>query len=276
MLQAAVFVDAGYLLAAGLRLLSTGEPQRRSNGVLDVPAVLAKLRSDVQACTAGARLLRIYWYDGALRGGQPTPEQTSIALSNDVKLRLGMVNSRGEQKEVDALIVTDLIELARNHSVSDAVVLAGDGDLRIGVQIAQTYGVRVHLIGIKPAKGNQSPELAAEVDQRLEWSEVEVRSFLSLRDAPLAQNNFPQLSVDDIQKVMQTTIDEQLDAFNDHAELLAQVRERRGAIPPELDRPALATLAERIGRNLKYGERAEFRVLMATAIETRFQRSEKR
>jgi uncharacterized LabA/DUF88 family protein len=34
------------------------------------------------------------------------------------------------------LIGTDLIELARNHAISDAVLLSGDEDLRIGVQIA--------------------------------------------------------------------------------------------------------------------------------------------
>ena len=46
----------------------------------------------------------------------------------------------GRQKGVDSLIVTDLIELARNHAISDAVLLAGDEELRIGVQIAQSLG----------------------------------------------------------------------------------------------------------------------------------------
>ena len=69
-----------------------------------------------------------------------------------MKLRLGQLNSEGQQKGVDSLIVTDLIELARNKAISDAVVLTGDEDIRVGVQIAQSLGVRVHLLGIGGAQ----------------------------------------------------------------------------------------------------------------------------
>jgi hypothetical protein len=40
----------------------------------------------------------------------------------DVKVRLGFVNSVGEQKGVDWLIVTDMIALARNRAISDAAL----------------------------------------------------------------------------------------------------------------------------------------------------------
>ena len=56
---------------------------------------------------------------------------------DNVKLRLGQLNSAGQQKGVDSLIVTDLMELARNKAISDAVVVTGDEDIRIAVQIAQ-------------------------------------------------------------------------------------------------------------------------------------------
>jgi hypothetical protein len=46
-------------------------------------------------------LLRIYWYD-AMRLGRPTPEQMALADFPDIKIRLGQVNSAGEQKGVDA------------------------------------------------------------------------------------------------------------------------------------------------------------------------------
>jgi uncharacterized LabA/DUF88 family protein len=54
----------------------------------------------------------------------------------DVKIRLGYINGAGQQKGVDSLIVTDLIELARNQAISDAYLVSGDGDLRVAVQIA--------------------------------------------------------------------------------------------------------------------------------------------
>ncbi len=85
----------------------------------------------------------------------PTAEQQDLADSDDVKLRLGVIAYTGRQKGVDSLIVTDLIELARNHAITDALLLSGDEDVRIGVQIAQTYGVRVHLLGVQPAADNQ-------------------------------------------------------------------------------------------------------------------------
>ena len=51
------------------------------------------------------------------------------------------MNSSGPAKGVDSLIVTDMITLARNGAMSDAVLLSGDEDLRVGVQQAQEFGV---------------------------------------------------------------------------------------------------------------------------------------
>ena len=106
-----------------------------------------KLIETARGSADGSSLLRVYWYDGVLHTG-PSNEQRSLANTDNVKLRLGVVNPYGWQKGVDSLIITDLVELARSHAISDAVLLSGDEDVRIGVQIAQSFGVRVHLIGI--------------------------------------------------------------------------------------------------------------------------------
>jgi uncharacterized LabA/DUF88 family protein len=177
MLQLAVFVDAGYLYAQGSSLLA-GQKQPRNTLSLNVNAVLQHLRTAARTAEPNARLLRIYWYDGLLRGGQLNSEQKDLAQSPDVKLRLGLVNSSGEQKGVDSLIVTDLIDLARNRGITDALIVSGDEDIRVGVSVAQTYGVRVHLAGIKPARGSQSPDLIQEADAHTEWTEADVQSFL--------------------------------------------------------------------------------------------------
>ena len=129
---------------------------------------------------AGKPLLRIYWYDGTSVG--PTPAHLTLAHLPNVKVRLGFVNSSGQQKGVDSLIVTDMITLARNRAMSDAVLLSGDEDLRVGVQQAQEFGIRVHLIGIKPSRGSQSLFLLQESDTTHEWGPDELREFMSVRE----------------------------------------------------------------------------------------------
>ena len=98
-----------------------------------------------------------------------------------MKLRLGMIAFTGRQKGVDSLIVTDLIELARNHAISDAILLYGDEDVRIGVQIAQSFGMRVHLLGIEPGANNQSRLPRQESDTTTEWQQPEVELFLAVQ-----------------------------------------------------------------------------------------------
>ena len=85
---------------------------------------------------------------------------------------------------MDSLIGTDLIELARNRAISDALILSGDEDIKIGVQVAQTFGVRVHLLGIKPARGSQSNSLMMEADTCHEWDENIVGGWMRCDDSP--------------------------------------------------------------------------------------------
>ena len=176
MQRAAVFVDAGYLFAQGSVAL-TGAKHGREYLALDIPAVVAAL-GGVATLQTGLPLLRIYWYD-AMRLGRPMPEQMALADCANIKIRLGQVNSAGEQKGVDALIITDMAELARNQAIADAVLVSGDEDVRVGVILAQQFGVRVHLVGIEPARANQSRSLMQEADTATEWNASVVRRFLT-------------------------------------------------------------------------------------------------
>lgn len=178
--RTAVFVDAGYFFAQGSAALA-GQHVQREYLELNIPSVVAELSQYAEQQSVGAQLLRIYWYDGVSAHRGPTSEQLRIASTNNVKLRLGFLNSRGQQKGVDSLIVTDLVELGRNQAISDAVLLSGDEDVRIGVQIAQSFGVRVHLLGIAPSRGSQSRQLIQEADTASEWDRNTVSRFLSFR-----------------------------------------------------------------------------------------------
>ena len=177
-MRTAILVDAGYLYAAGAAAIS-GERHGRRAVRLSIPDAVAKLKEVAASTTDGQQVLRIYWYD-ATPYGKLSPEQEELADTADVKLRLGVMTYEGKQKGVDSLIVTDLIELARNHAISDAVLLSGDEDTRIGVQIAQSFGVRVHLLGIRGQHWNQSRSLKRESDTTTEWSREEVGRFLTL------------------------------------------------------------------------------------------------
>jgi uncharacterized LabA/DUF88 family protein len=173
----AIFVDAGYVFAQGSVSLS-GSKTPRTQLKLDATEIIAQLTTLALAKSAGVPLLRIYWYDGA--GSRPTTEHLVLANTDNVKLRLGSINSAGEQKEVDSLLVTDLIDLARNQSICDATVVTADTDVRIAVQVAQTFGVRVHLIGLEPSRISQSPSLRQEADTVHEIAKADVSKFLKV------------------------------------------------------------------------------------------------
>jgi len=177
--RVAVFVDAGYLYAGGSTSIS-GSSKKRSELNLDVPACAQYLVQQAEQIS-GMKLLRIYWYDGAISNRLSTDQQL-LASSNNVKLRLGIVNTFGEQKGVDAKIVTDLSDLARNRAISEAVLVGGDEDLRIGMELAQQYGVRVHLLTI--AGSTCSTPLRQEADTHSVVATAVIRTFLSVTAPP--------------------------------------------------------------------------------------------
>jgi uncharacterized LabA/DUF88 family protein len=157
----AIMVDVGYIYAAAGELL-LGASSRREYRV-DAPGLIQALAKNADEQLRG-ELLRIYWYDAA-RDRVPTIDQRVIAQMPWVKLRLGNLNARGQQKGVDAQIRADMEALARHRAITDAVLVAGDEDMVPAVEAAQAYGVRVHLWGVEPPYGtNQAERLVWESD----------------------------------------------------------------------------------------------------------------
>lgn len=264
--RVAVFVDAGYLFAQGSAAIS-GSKKPRVDISLNAQAVIDELKSAAQKSAAGCSLLRIYWYDGAIGGSRPTTEQALPAHLDDVKLRLGFVNSYGQQKGVDSLIVTDLIELARQKSICDAMLISGDEDVRVGVQIAQNYGVRVHLVGITPSRGTQSLQLLQEADTTTEWKKETVEKFLSIRasktepalEGILGTTITPKpddaiidrLDVEKIEAIVETIVGEL--SKTDVEGIFAYWKNERG-VPKEFDGKILGRCRDELGRNLERSE----------------------
>ncbi|MFF3664284.1 NYN domain-containing protein [Microtetraspora malaysiensis] len=157
----AVLVDVGYLYAAAGEVLLGAKERKEYRVAAD--ELIQSLQKHALERIPG-ELLRVYWYDAA-RDRVPTVDQRVIAQLPWVKVRLGNLNARGQQKGVDAQIRSDLEALARHHAVSDTVLIAGDEDMVPAVEAAQAYGVRVHLWGVEPPFGtNQAERLVWESD----------------------------------------------------------------------------------------------------------------
>jgi len=194
-----------------------------------------------------------------------------MAACDNVKLRLGFLNNQGQQKGVDSLIVTDMIELARNHAMSDAVIVSGDEDVRVGVQVAQVYGVRVHLVGIHPARGSQSRALMHEADTTVEWDRPLVSSFLSVIERNVQHLATPVSSAEGPHTAETPTdigtLREIAAAFlaslpASQREDLAQHFSRDSTLPGPFDRVLLAHARARLARRLEGAEKIDLRAIV--------------
>jgi hypothetical protein len=161
------FLDAGYVLAGAHDLL--GGPVTRSAFACGYDTLLPAIQAEIVGHAGAADLtyLRTYWYDGA-RNGLPTADHRRIGSLPFVKVRLGRLNQRGQQKGVDGLIYRDLTNLARAAAIERAYVFTGDEDIREGVVTAQDLGVQVVLMSYHPTRQTgRSAALVREVDDML-------------------------------------------------------------------------------------------------------------
>src|SRR5215510_5558355 len=157
----AIMVDVGYIYACAGELLFSASSRREYR--VDADQLISALIRQADDHIRG-QLLRVYWYDAA-RDRVPTFDQRVIAQMPLVKLRLGNLNARGQQKGVDAQIRADMEALARHRAITDTILVAGDEDMVPAVEAAQAFGVRVHLWGVEPPYGtNQAERLVWESD----------------------------------------------------------------------------------------------------------------
>jgi hypothetical protein len=279
----AAFVNAGYLFAAGAQLIS-GRTRPRGELHLDVDALLDEIERLARE-VSGLPLLRIYWYDGTATG--PTPQHLRLAFKPRVKLRLGFVNTFGEQKGVDALFNADLITLARNRAIADALLLTGDEDVRVSVLQAQEFGVRVHLLGIAPCRANQAQLLVQEADTVHEWGLDTVARFLSHQprteghpDAESAPEHLPAAAEDSAdaaerrQQLQQVAAELARNVLSGDIEVVLRYYEQHRELPSEIDRPLLGTAKKTLRALLNLEEKTFLRVQYVEALRQRLASAE--
>ncbi|BDE05865.1 hypothetical protein WPS_11410 [Vulcanimicrobium alpinum] len=256
-MNVAVFVDAVYLYAlACAARYGTNHPRIRLS--LNVEAVVRELKREVAALDGGgARLIRIYWYDGAPLAGR-TAEQARVAATSDVKLRLGTVNAYGEQKGVDALIVHDLSELARNRAIDAAILVSGDEDILVGVQTAQAFGVRLHLLGIDVHR-TQSEKLRFEADVCHEWAEGVVAPWIALTTERAAAPPATGEQIAEIAATLAPAIEERLPT-------IVETWDRVRRLPPDVNLRLMKALNTALGRTIEPHERIPLREQFVDAL----------
>ncbi|UBU18745.1 NYN domain-containing protein [Nonomuraea gerenzanensis] len=174
--RCALFVDAGYLLADGA--MAVHGTRHREAVSWDYPGLL-QLMTSLSRERTGLPLLRCYWYEATVEGRR-TPEHDALADIPGLKLRLSRIRP-GRREGVDAQVHRDLMTLARNNAICDAVVVSGDEDLAQVVCDAQDLGIRVSVIHIAADGGwAVSRSLRQECDDLVEVGAVHLRPYVSL------------------------------------------------------------------------------------------------
>ncbi|MBV9095963.1 MAG: NYN domain-containing protein, partial [Streptosporangiaceae bacterium] len=174
--RCALFVDASYLLADGA--MAVHGTCRGESVSWDYEGLL-RLLSSLARDRSGLPLLRCYWYEATM-DGRRTAEQEALSDVPGIKLRIAKIRP-GRREGVDTEIHRDLITLARNNAISDALMLSAEEDLAQVIADVQDLGMRVTLVHI-PVDGNWtiSRALRQEADDILEITADQLRPYAEL------------------------------------------------------------------------------------------------
>src|SRR3954447_15712311 len=165
-------------------------PRRRESVSWDFGGLLQLLGNLARERT-GLPLLRCYWYEATVEGRR-SPEHDALADLPGIKLRLSRIRP-GRREGVDTEIHRDLMTLARNNGVAEAVVVSGDEDLAQVIADAQDLGVRVTVVHVA-VDGNWtiSRVLRQECDDLIEIGSGHLRPYVNVLSG--ADTSAPPLS----------------------------------------------------------------------------------
>ena len=161
------------------------------------------------------------------------------------------------------------------HAITDALLLSGDEDVRIGVQIAQSFGVRVHLLGIEPIRSSLSDLLMQEADTTTEWSADTIRKFLDYVPDDLPAK-MPRLREAGASHEAVEKLDEVIGAIvvslsaGDIASLQLFWESHKG-LPSDYDRPLLGKCKAAMARNLDPHEKTAMRTKFVNLVRGRIE-----
>ena len=153
-MRTSIFIDGNYLYKNSEKILQE-KPKLNWDGVRDCLASLVEKGT----------MLRCYYYDALpALSNPPTSEEKewhekkqhfvdALSYLPYFEPRIGYCryveidgNKRPIQKKVDVLLAVDLLQLASQHAITDAVIVAGDGDFVPALEAAKMMGVCIHLV----------------------------------------------------------------------------------------------------------------------------------
>ncbi len=290
--QIAIFVDAGYLCALGSMAL-TGEAMPRTRVGINSEVLSQELKQVVRDLVGARPILRIYWYETGSQNRSMSNEQLRICESDDFKLRLVSLHPQNVRTGTATAISRDLMELSRKGSISDALILARNDTLRTGIEICQSYGIRVHMLEVFANENARFSWLRADTDTSTAWRIDVLKRFLFEQDVvPEAQNQFyghalntpatptppmtPRLSEatipDQTRETIHTVVRDYIDElYDDEMESCMEYWKTGRGVPNTYDKSLLFECRNSLDRNLSESERQVMRNSFRTFVEERVQ-----
>ena len=158
------------------------------------------------------------------------------------------------------------------------MLLSGDEDIRVGVQQAQEYGVRVHLLGIAPSRGNQSTFLLQEADTTSEWDAADLDSFMVCHPGTTDPVSATPPWTDSDEGTVLVKVARQAASDVPPAEVEALVQEIRSTNqrPKQIDARLLATSRGALGCDLDSAQKRRVRDAYLRELEGRLTTADRR
>jgi uncharacterized LabA/DUF88 family protein len=154
--RAAVLIDNYYLRKEVLDVYNGKQGRFR----LDYVKFSNSLCRDINASR-----LRTYIYDCQFKKDESF--FTSLNLQDSFEIRLGELKAKDNgdltQKQVDVLMVIDMIQLSLKGKVQHIILVSGDSDFIPAVKLIKEEGVKVHL---RSAQKDMKLDLAKSCDTR--------------------------------------------------------------------------------------------------------------
>lgn len=183
--QIAILVDAGYLCQQGITVLAVEKKNRSNIALQDKAMVQYLIKKAKQLFGTHREVLRIYWYDASPeRGVDWSEDQMRLGQLPEIKLRMGVLNAARQQKGVDALLCRDMEELASRGAVDSMLLISGDEDLHLALETAQSYGVKVKILGVgEEGAASISLSMMLESDGVDRITKEELKTFMGFKEA---------------------------------------------------------------------------------------------
>lgn len=280
MKRSSIFVDASYVRLQVKKLGPNSNPSF-SGMAIDYPSLSKYLQKEIHDQVPDAYLLRIYWYDCMDQKGN-TAEHEAIKRLDNFKLRLD------SEDIICGRMMSDLMELAKQQAITHALLVTNRVCMAPSVEVAQSMGLRVHLLSLgEPFAVPTS--LTAEADLKRFWSAADIQRFalpsVAVLDTPrlglwtqaasaAADPADADGSIQQAEELPLTRVAQVASARikeGSQAMVFAALKPGMRALPREIDSALLSVGRQELGRALTEPEKRQLRRELQALIRQDFE-----